>query len=187
MLDIRLLPFRTLQTPRLTLRQLAPTDAADIAFFRSNAAMLRYIPREKDATLTGARQYLQMLANLMAENSAITWGLSLPGQTKLVGTICLWNMQPAHYRAEVGYGLHPSYWGQGLMSEALAEVLRFGFEELGLHSIEACLDPSNRPSIRLLERHGFTQEAHLQQNQYFRGQFIDTLIYSLLSPQAVPK
>ena len=49
-----------------------------------------------------------------------------------------------------------------------------------LHSIEAIIDPENHSSARILEKNGFIKEAHLVENEFFDGKFIDTVIYSIL-------
>jgi ribosomal-protein-alanine N-acetyltransferase len=180
MLSIQFTPFPALHTPRLVLRQLTEEDAVAMQFFRSDTGFLRYIPRTPESALAQAQQHIQFLDELLGRNEAITWGLSLPGQPLLLGTICLWNLQPAHYRAEIGYGLHPAYSRQGLMGEALAAVVHFGFETLKLHSIEAQLNPENAASIRLLEKHHFRREGYFRENLYFQGQFLDTVVYTLL-------
>lgn len=63
---------------------------------------------------------------------------------------------------EIGYALHPSYWGQGLIPEAVREILRYGFEELGLHTQWCGHYDFNEKSRRVVEkcgfRHQFTQE-----------------------------
>jgi len=182
MLTIQLTPFPTLRTARLTLRQLTTADTEAMYFFRSDADFLRYINREPEPELAQTQAHLRQLAELHARDEGIVWGLSPMGEETLLGTICLWNLQLNNQRAEIGYGLHPAYERQGFMTEALAEVVRFAFAELGLHSLEAQLDPANTASVRLLEKHGFRREAYFRENHFFRGQFLDGAVYSLLAP-----
>lgn len=183
MLQFQFTPFPELRTPRLLLRQLTPADAEAMRFFRSDEEFLRYIPREKEPTLLQAQQHLRLLAELEATNEAVTWALSRPEQpAQLLGTICLWHLQAQHHRAEVGYGLHPDFSGQGLMAEALQAVIGYSFDHLRLHSLEAQLDPENAASVRLLRKHGFEQEAHYRENYHFQDQYFDTAVYSLLTP-----
>jgi ribosomal-protein-alanine N-acetyltransferase len=72
--------------------------------------------------------------------------------------------------------------GKGIMQEALSAVLNYGFELLKLHSVEANVNPNNVSSIKLLERNGFVREAYFKENYYYNNQFLDTAIYSLLTP-----
>ena len=66
------------------------------------------------------------------------------------------------------------------MKEAINAVVDYGFSILGLHSIEAQLNPENIGSSAVLESTGFTKEGHLKENLYFKGEFRDTAIYSKL-------
>jgi ribosomal-protein-alanine N-acetyltransferase len=94
----------------------------------------------------------------------------------VIGTICLWNIQKEHYRAEIGYMLHPDHWRKGIMKEAINAVVDYGFAILGLHSIEALLNPENIGSSSVLESSGFVKEGHIKENFYFNGKFSDTAI-----------
>ncbi|WP_460576974.1 GNAT family N-acetyltransferase [Hymenobacter coalescens] len=174
-----------MRTPRLVLRRITPADSPTILFLRSDPAVMRYLDREPDASLAEAEAVVRRMDEALVKNEGIVWGLARLGEEeRLLGTCGLWRLIPEHHRAEVGYTLHPDGWGQGLMGEALATVCRYAFEVMGLHSIEANVNPQNAASIRLLERQGFVREAYHRENYYFRGQFLDSAIYSLLTPQA---
>jgi len=181
MLDLQLTPFRELRTPRLRLRQLDSNDAQVMHLLRTDPAVIQHLQRAPEASVADTQAHLRLLDELLQANQGIVWAMCRPADPTLLGTICLWNLQPTNHRAEVGYALHPASWGQGLMSEALAAVLQYGFEELNLHSIEANTCPENTASWRLLERHGFVREGHLRENHWFEGRFYDTLIYSRLA------
>ena len=114
--------------------------------------------------------------------SAILLGIEINNEPgKITGTICLWQFKKEHYRAEVGYVLFPNYWRKGIMKEALLKVLDFGFQTIRLHSIEAHISPDNAASAALLESAGFKREAYFKENIHFRGNFLDTAIYSKLN------
>jgi ribosomal-protein-alanine N-acetyltransferase len=68
------------------------------------------------------------------------------------------------------------------MHEALKAILDYGFQEMGLHSVEANVNPSNLASIRLLEKNHFIREAYFRENYFYDGRYIDSAIYSLLNP-----
>lgn len=63
---------------------------------------------------------------------------------------------------EIGYALHPDFWGQGLMVEAVQELLRLGFEELGLASVWCTHYVENRRSQRVIEKSGLIYQMDLQ-------------------------
>ena len=63
----------------------------------------------------------------------------------------------------------------------MAAILKYGFNTLKLHSVEAIVNPDNMQSIRVLEKNNFVKEAHFKENYFHEGKFKDTVIYSLLN------
>ena len=115
-------------------------------------------------------------------NDAITWAISLPNDSRLIGTIGFWKIDKDHHRAEIGYMLHPDHQKKRIMQEALSVVLNYGFKTLQLHSVEADVNPANEASKKLLEKIKFVQEAYFRENFYYNGVFMDSAIFSLLTP-----
>jgi ribosomal-protein-alanine N-acetyltransferase len=91
-------------------------------------------------------------------------------------------MDKAHHRTEIGYALNADYWRRGIMDEAMSAAIDYCFRVLDFHSIEANTAPENEASGRILEKHGFVQEAYFRENFYSDGQFLDSRIYSKLNP-----
>jgi len=180
MLKINFNPFPLITTERLLLRQVEKSDVNEIFFLRSNENVMKYIDRPPAKYLDDAYEFIQKITDLEKNNDAVTWAITIKEDAVLIGTICYWNIQKEHYRAEVGYVLHPNYWGKGIMQEALSEVLKYGFKVMNLHSVEANVNPDNKTSIKLLERNNFTREAYFKENYFYDGKFLDTAIYSLL-------
>ena len=100
----------------------------------------------------------------------------------MIGSIGLLRIEPEHYRGEVGYALLPEYFRRGIMSEALDRILTYAWAKTPMHSIEARVNPENQGSIVLLEAAGFLKEAHLRENHYWAGRFLDTYVYGLVRP-----
>ena len=111
-----------------------------------------------------------------------TDGIIGPVRDGLIGYVGFWKWVREHFRAEVGFALLPAYWCKGIMYEALDAIIKFGFEKMNLHRIEADVNPGNIPSIKLLEKLNFKQEAYYKENIFFNGKFCDSAIYSLLRP-----
>ncbi|UOR06949.1 GNAT family N-acetyltransferase [Hymenobacter aerilatus] len=182
MLTFNFTPFPALSTERLTLRQLASTDAPALFSLRSNPQVMQYIPRPLAASVAECAAFIEAGNDAISRNELLQWGMALPASAEIIGTIGYYRLQPEHHRAEIGYMLHPTNQGQGLMQEALAAVLHFGFETLHLHSVEGITDPQNVASARTLTRAGFVQEGLFRQNEMWEGNFLDTAYYSLLCP-----
>ncbi|MBK0402472.1 GNAT family N-acetyltransferase [Adhaeribacter sp. BT258] len=182
MLEIELNPFTYLHTERLLLREVQETDAPEIFIFRSDDRIMQYLDREKLNSETEALEFIGKYKKAIHENEGINWGICLKDSDKLIGTIGLWRFIKANHRAEIGYSLHPDFWNKGLMREAMQAVLDYGFQTLKLHSIEANINPKNEASRKLLEKHGFVQEAYFREDYYFQGKFLDSVILSLIDP-----
>ena len=180
MLDINFSPFQNLETPRLLLRRVTADDAASVFELRSNPETMRYIPRPLATSIEEALQHIEMINSKIENNEGINWAITLKGNPKLLGIIGHYRIQPENYRAEIGYMLLPEYHGMGIVTEAIKAALIYGFEEMKLHSIEAIIDPDNIASEMVLQKNGFVKEAHILENEFFDGKFIDTVIYSLL-------
>lgn len=180
MQNLSFTPFPFIRTQRLLLRQINHSDLNEIFFLRFDEQVMKYLDRPRAKSTADVNDFIQKLIDSEKNNEGITWGITLKNEIKLIGTIGFWRIEKEHYRAEIGYTLHPDYWGKGIMQEALSEVVNYGFKVMKLHSIEANVNPENTASIKLLERNGFSREAYYKENYFFNGKFIDTAIYSLL-------
>ena len=180
MLNLSFKPFPLIETERLRLRKISRKDVNEIFFLRSDKRVLHYLDKAPAKTKKDAYDFIKIVHNAEKNADGITWGITLKNIEKIIGTIGFWRMQKEHYRAEIGYILHPDYWGKGITQEAIAVVIKYGFEVMKLHSIEANVNPDNTASIRLLEKNGFVREAYFKENYYFDGKFLDSAIYSLI-------
>ncbi|HEX8332478.1 MAG TPA: GNAT family protein [Segetibacter sp.] len=184
MLNLNFDPFPELITERLVSRQIRPADRNEIFFLRSDERVMKYFDKQPAQSVEEAVQFLDKITSLQQNNECITWAITLKGQPTLIGTICFWNIAKEHYRAEIGYALHPDHSGKGIMQDAMTEVLKYGFKNMKLHSVEAKVNPHNISSIKILERNNFKREGYFKEDYFFDGKFLDTAVYSLLTTLA---
>ncbi len=181
MLTVNFNPFPELETQRLRLRKMLPSDAKAFFEMRSNKKVMEYIPRPLAQTEEDALKLIQSIDEGITKNELINWGIVLKEGNTLIGTIGYYRMNLASHRAEVGYLLHTGFQKKGYMQEALQAALKFGFDEMKLHSIEAVTDPDNVASRNLLQRNKFVQEAYFKENFLHEGKFLDSVHYGLLN------
>lgn len=181
MLEINFTPFPNLETERLYLRRVAKEDVNEIFALRSDKETMKYIPRPLVKTEEEALAHIAMIDEKIETNEGINWAITLKNNSKLIGLIGHYRIKPEHFRAEIGYMLLPEYHGKGIITEAIKETVKYGFEIMKLHSIEAVIDPENLASESVLQKSGFVKEAHLKENEYFEGRFWDSVIYSILN------
>jgi ribosomal-protein-alanine N-acetyltransferase len=182
MLELNFTPFPEIKTERLLLRKMTDNDAPEILFLRSDEKVMKFIDRERPNSLQEALAYIQKVNSAIDNNECIMWAIALKDKPEIqIGNIGFWRMISQHFRSEIGYMLHPDFWGQGIMKEALLAAADYGFNKIKLHSIEAHINPDNAASGVVLEKAGFVREAYFKEDTFFRGKFIDTAIYSLLA------
>lgn len=186
MLTFQLLPIPEIETDRLVLRQVRPSDADDVFYLRSHPQLMHFIPRPMAARREDALELIEKFAYFAERNEGINWAITRKGEDKLIGVIGYVRIQPAYHRAEVGYLLHDGYHGQGIMREALSAVLQHGFDVYRFHSVEAIIDPANTASEKVLTGTGFVQEGYFREASYWNGRFSDIKVFSMLTPHRCP-
>ena len=182
MLTINFSPFPILETERLILRRVLPSDVKEMFELRSNPETMKYIPRPLVTNYDEALAHIKMMEDKIETNEGINWAITLKGDDKMLGVIGHYRIKPEHYRAEVGYMILPEYHGKGITTEAVQCVVDYGFNTMQLHSIEGVIDPENEASQRDLQKCGFVKEAHFKENEFYDGKFIDAVVYSKLNP-----
>lgn len=179
MLQVNFSPFPILVTERLVLRRTELTDAPSLFYLRSHDDVMRFIDRPRPSSLDDINVLIGKIHKMIDENAGIEWALTLKGSDEYIGSVSFHLLMKEHFRAEIGYLLHPSFHGKGIMSEAVTAVLTYGFSEMEANSVEAIVTPGNDPSVCLLEHMGFLREGHFRQNRYWNGIFLDTFVFSL--------
>jgi len=180
-MEISFDPFPTLETPRLVLREIVPSDVDVIFRNQSDPAVIRYIGRAPHASIAESQALLERLFEGQRAGTDVRWGLVLRETSEFAGTCGFWKWNKQHQCAELGYEIAPSFWGKGLMVEALRPILHYGFTVMGLHRVEANIDPDNHASRRVVEKLGFQQEALLRENWFYDGKYLSSLIFGLLA------
>ncbi|MEN9547415.1 MAG: hypothetical protein RIR12_6 [Bacteroidota bacterium] len=182
MLQTMFQPFPELMTDRLLLRQLHTTDAPELFFLRSNQEVMKYISRAPAKTMEEVNAFIKSISETVRKGDGIFWAIALrTNPAVLIGNIGVWQIQKENRRAEIGYVLHPNFWGQKMISEALKKAVDFAFNKIRLHSLEARIDPLNVASAKVLLAANFKKEGYFKEDTFFNGQYLDTEVYSKLA------
>lgn len=169
-----------LTTPRLHLRPLTPADAPALYATFADPETARYWSTSPWASIEEAHKLIAKDMSALPAGEYLRLGLERRDSGELIGVCSLFQWVRPCRRAELGFGMHRAHWRQGLMHEALCELLRFGFDALELNRVEADVDPRNVASVRRLERLGFVKEGHLRERWIVDGEVSDTSLYGLL-------
>jgi ribosomal-protein-alanine N-acetyltransferase len=172
--------FPSIRTPHYLLRPLTLADVDAIFAIFSDPDVTRYWGQSSFEAPTQAITFVEHTIHGFAHRAMLEWGITEQPHDTVIGTCALTEWSQVHQRAELGYALHRSAWGRGVMAEVLPAVIQFGFTHLHLHRIEADVDPRNTASIRHLERLGFRQEGYLRQRYLVNGERQDAIVYGFL-------
>lgn len=169
-----------IETERLLLRKMALADAEDMFEYASDPEVTNYTTWYPHTSIEDSRQFLEHITGRYDRHGVAEWGVIHKRDRKFIGTCGYIYWEPQHARAEIGYALSRSYWGQGLMSEAAREVISFGFRNMTLNRVEARCLPENIGSARVLEKSGMNFEGILRQHMYIKGRYIDLKMYAIV-------
>lgn len=145
-----------------------------------------YEPLQRPEYYTVDAQYkkIQESLYLMDSKREFTFGIYELGTNNLIGHIALYAVKRLPYSsAFVGYAMDEIYIGKGIVTEAVKMVVRFAFDQIGLHRVEAYVSTQNNASIRVLEKSGFYCEGLLRKLLYINGQWVDHYMYACLEDE----
>lgn len=172
--------FPVIETDRLLLREIQLSDVPAIYQYLSDPQVVKYMGLAPYQTQTETREEFEWYKKIFKEHTGLRWGITVKDSKHVIGSCGFLNIKKPHYRAEIGYELHPDFWSKGIATEALLAVVDFGFRKMNLNRIEALVEPDNKASIKLLETCNFTQEGLLRQYERTADKFDDLYMYSLL-------
>jgi ribosomal-protein-alanine N-acetyltransferase len=179
-LDFSIFPVIT--TSRLLLRELTAHDALQIHSLRSDPKIAAMTGRTPSNGVEDAMAHIYKIGKLIENNASIYWAISLLDNPSLIGTICLWNFDTENAIAEIGYELLPDFQGKGFMREAIAAVIKYGFEELKIKTITAFPSANNVSSVKVLKMTGFKRDSKVYQNSH-DDDVVSMVTFSLTLPE----
>ena len=147
----------SIETERLLIRPICEEDAPGFFALRQDAAvtaMMGFFPYTR---MEEAERYVLTRMQMMAKGDCLFWAVTLKEDSTFLGSVCLWNFRLDEGSAEIGYELLPAFHGKGYASETIRAVARYAFITLGFAWVDAFVDPANAPSLRVLERNGFSR------------------------------
>ncbi|MEV4276096.1 GNAT family N-acetyltransferase [Actinoplanes xinjiangensis] len=175
-----------LRTERLSLRPATVDDTGATWHFRRRADVSNWITRAP-ATLDEHRSWFEA-PDTLARTLLIEHDGTVIGDV-MVKIEDAWAQAEIAERArgaqaELGWVLDPDHAGRGYATEAVRELLRLCFEDLGLHRVTATCFAANEASWRLMERVGMRREFHTVRDSLHRsGEWLDCLGYALLADE----
>jgi RimJ/RimL family protein N-acetyltransferase len=172
-----------LETERLILRRLTPEDASPM--FRNWAndpEVTKYLTWQPHGSVDVTRNVISDWIRAYEKPDYYSWAIELKSLGEPIGSIAVVQENDAIRMVSIGYCIGKAWWRKGFASEALAELVRFFFEEVGANRIEARHDPRNPNSGKVMMKAGLQYEGiHRQSGKNNQNGFCDIAHYGILA------
>lgn len=169
------------ETDRLILRPFCREDMSSYLEFMQNPEVHRFLGGGVNifSEEPHISNWLNNINNrLLKAKTVFTWCVEYKNEKCVVGRVDLGGFTKKSM-AELSYYFSAEYWGKGFATEAVREVVRFGFDDLKLHRIQATVMPDNIASLKVLKNVGF-QEEGLLRKYYFGKEFHDAIMLAVI-------
>lgn len=170
-------------TQRLLLRAMRVSDSADMFSYASEPRVTEHLLWQPHENERATKRYLEYAQKLYRSGELVDWAVTLKETGRMIGTCGFASLDGENSSGEIGYVLHPDFWGRGLAAEALRVVMQYGFETLGLHRIECRHMHGNESSGKVMQKCGMRYEGTLRDSLYVKGRFCTIVMYSVLEEE----
>lgn len=175
-----------LETERLTLRPLRIMDSADMYDYAKREDVTLYLRWSPHPSEQYTRDYLRYIEQRYAMGEFYDWAVVERESGRMIGTCGFTRFDLPHNSAEIGYVLNPDFHGRGYGTEAAARVVRFGFERLRLHRIEARFIQGNEASLHVMEKLGMRLEGYRRDGMRIKNAYRTIGVCAILEDDPRP-
>jgi RimJ/RimL family protein N-acetyltransferase len=172
-----------LETERLLIRPLTDDDVDAMVAYRGDPEVCRYLPfaPQTAADIRAGVGRLFGSLSLEGESAGVPVGIVRRDDGLLIGDLVLFHLDAVSGTAEMGWVIRADVTGRGYATEACRALLDAAFRIYGVRRVVARIDADNPASARLAERLGMRLEAHLVENDWYKGRWADELDYAVLA------
>ena len=179
-----------IETPRLLLREFVSRDLDAVHAYSSLDEATQFLVWGPN-TLLQSKQTIRGFLDDQKEKprTSFDFAIVLKGtgrrgsQPRLIGGVGLKLTDWENRTADIGYVLHPDFWGQGYAVEGAQALAHVGFRDLGLQRIVATCDQRNKASARVMEKLGMRREGAFRQSKFIQGEWRDEFLYAVLAAE----
>ena len=174
----------TLETERLILRRFYIEDAGAVFNnWANDVEVTKYLTWPTHSDVSVSKEVLNSWMELYKDPGHYSWAIVLKELGEPIGSIAAVERRDDIKMVHIGYCIGRKWWHKGYTSEALKELIRFFFEEVGVNRIESRHDPRNPNSGKVMTKCGLKYEGTLRQADFSNEGIVDTAIYGLLASE----
>lgn len=176
--------FPTLETSRLILREFKQTDVPAVFEMYARQDMNQFVEHEPMQSIEEAEKRVQGRINLFEKGWGCRWAIAFKETPeRVIGSCGFFGVRVSTHTVEIGYEVHPDFWRQGIMTEAMTAILDYAFGRNAfrpVNRVEALIDPDNLASMGLLHKLGYKEEGTRRKFGYWKGKYHDVKLLALI-------
>ena len=166
-----------IHTSRFTLRPYRKSDLESLVRHINDKTIARNtLSIPYPYTIKDAREWYRKTRNVARQKKRDRYDFGIEIDGEIVGGIGIFKI--SGHKAEIGYWLSRQHWGKGIMTGAVKELTKYGFDQLRLRRLYACVFPHNKASMRVLKKAGYKFEGILRKNVKKGDKFVDEHLFA---------
>jgi len=169
-----------INTPRLRLREFSTRDYSALRDLDSRPEMHTY-ERELPDEVTTRHSLDEFLYNQQeTPRTTYRFAITILPEDEVRGILKFSRQWEAIREWEIGWAVHPEFWGRGYAGEAARQIMDWAFTQMDVHRIVAFCHADNQNSVRVMEKLGMHRDARLRETRWLNGKWWDEYVYSIL-------
>ena len=172
-----------IETERLILREMKKSDTKDMYEYSSNPMTSEFLLWNVHKDIDFTQDFVNYVISKYKSGEYNDWALEHKEDKKMIGTCGFTRIDEENRVAEIGYVLNPDYWGEGLATEAVEAVLKFAFDTMNMHRVEAKFMFGNDASLAVMKKVGMKFEGYQRDALFVKGRYRTIGISSILKSE----
>ena len=164
----------------VTLRELRASDAPSLFALLTTEEVARFIS-PPPTTVDGFERFIAWTMRQRQAGSYVCFAVTIDSTDTAIGIFQLRELESGFGTAEWGFAIGSAYWGAGVFSKGAKLVLKFAFEEVGVHRLEARAVVQNGRGNGALKKIGAVQEGLLRKSFEKNGERLDQALWTILA------
>lgn len=170
-----------IETVRLILRKFNINDVADAYDnWYSDPEVTMWLQNNVHTDISQTKDYLSWFISSYEKPDFYRWAITLKSDNKAIGSIGFTINSERDSVADLSYSLSKKHWNQGIVTESLISVLKYGLLKVGVNRIEAFHATNNPASGKVMQKAGMKYEGHSRQKYKSHKGFEDCDLYAIL-------
>lgn len=164
---------------RLYLEKLSINHLDDIHEYSTNNLFFKYFEYQSFKKKHETKKYIVSKLRDVKNKKSLWWSIKLKVNQKIIGTICIHDINLSRNTCTIGYGINPDYWGKGYFAETLKGILKVILKKNRFLRCQAVTSKKNLPSINGLKRCGFKIEGVMKKYYASKKKNFDAVILAI--------